>query len=196
MILQRLYHLNKNLKIHTIRLCNLRKISNSFKSTGLHKDLLCTLYDIGHKTPTKIQEAAIKELLAERPSSFLLASHTGSGKTLAYLLPVIHQIKSTSNYMRSKTLSKRPKALVLAPTRELCEQIYDVANSINVYTKINVSSINSAKSSTAQKTLLNKPNHLVITTPHALLVNHEASRIFFGDVEFLVFDEADTIFTG
>jgi len=84
---------------------------------------------------------------------------------------------------------------VLVPTRELSEQIYDVAISISLNTKINLSLVNAGKNYRAQKTLLNKKNDLVVATPYTLLVNHKTLRVYFGNVNFIVIDEVDTMFS-
>jgi Rad3-related DNA helicase len=54
---------------------------------------------------------------------YLLAAQTGSGKTLAYLLPIIHMLKAREGEPGMERRGKRPKAVVLAPTKELVEQV-------------------------------------------------------------------------
>jgi len=171
-------------------------IQNTFKNLGLHREIYKIILDIGYKTPTKIQEVAIKELLSEKSSSCLLASHTSSGKTLAYLLPILHLIRTEIEKIGLNALPKRPRVLVLAPTRELTEQIYDVANVLSLNSVLNLSLVNADKTHSAQRTLLNKLNDLVIATPSTLLLNHKISRVYFGNIDFLVLDEIDTMFVG
>ena len=115
-----------------------------------------------------MQSAAIPEIL--KGGDLLLASHTGSGKTLAYLLPLVHfqsnSWKSVAikkyiglqegrvTYLQVKLLkdqereggaaarAKRPRALVLGPTRELTDQILSVAKSISHHAKFRSACVN------------------------------------------------------
>jgi superfamily II DNA/RNA helicase len=123
-------------------------------------------------------------------------SHTGTGKTLSYLLPIIQHLKNEEENTNKISFPKRPRALVLAPTRELTEQIHDVAKSISAYTKFRLSVINAGKSRAAQKCILNKANDLLISTPNAFLINHEISNVSHEDLVSLVLDEADSLFAG
>ena len=89
------------------------------------RDRLKAIERMGFQTPTPIQEAVIPLLLGERKDIMALAQ-TGSGKTAAFGLPIIQNITSAL---------KRPQALIIAPTRELCMQITrDMASYCLLYT--------------------------------------------------------------
>lgn len=88
---------------------------SSFSETGLDPRLLRALTKRGLSTPTAVQRDAIPKTLEGK--DVVARARTGSGKTLAYLLPALHRILST------EPLSGSFKAIVLVPTRELCEQV-------------------------------------------------------------------------
>ena len=97
-----------------------RGLMNTFTEFGLLPTLQETLVEKQILRPTEIQGRAIPALLGGR--SIAGIAETGSGKTLAYALPAMHHIKSLEQAGDAITLSARPRALVVVPTRELGEQ--------------------------------------------------------------------------
>src|SRR5690606_20699386 len=91
---------------------NLRQKMN-FEDFGLDANLMEGLYAMNFKQPTPIQEQAIPLILQNK--DLIACAQTGTGKTAAYLLPVIHKLMNTEN--------RALNTLVLAPTRELAQQI-------------------------------------------------------------------------
>ena len=87
----------------------------TFLELGLSTDLLKSLKEAGYKTPTPIQEKSIPIVLMGR--DVLGGAQTGTGKTASYALPIIDVLASGNSKARM------PRALVLAPTRELAQQI-------------------------------------------------------------------------
>lgn len=88
-----------------------------FDELTLHKRLKEAMAHLDYQEMTEVQEQAIPHALVGR--DLAVASKTGSGKTLAYLLPLMHRL------MTSRSLSPRgPRAVILAPTRELAKQVY------------------------------------------------------------------------
>ena len=85
----------------------------TFKELGLSDDLLKSLEEIGFVTPTEIQSKAIPALLENKPD-FIGLAQTGTGKTAAFGLPLLHFLDTNINYIYG---------LILAPTRELAQQI-------------------------------------------------------------------------
>lgn len=81
--------------------------------------MLKTLSKSGYTTPTPIQSAAIPPLLAGR--DLLGCTQTGTGKTAAFALPILQRLDADPK----RTTPKRPRVLVLTPTRELAIQIYE-----------------------------------------------------------------------
>jgi superfamily II DNA/RNA helicase len=87
--------------------------TSSFRALGVPDELAAVLERAGISTPFDIQVAAIPDALAGR--DVLARAPTGSGKTLAFGLPLVAQV--------GRGTSRRPRALILSPTRELAEQI-------------------------------------------------------------------------
>ena len=85
----------------------------TFSDLGVQKDFIKALKELDIKIPTDIQEKAIPVLL-ESPTDFIGLAQTGTGKTAAYGLPILQHINTSSNDVQ---------ALILAPTRELVQQI-------------------------------------------------------------------------
>ena len=92
-------------------------MSTAFLELGVPAELSDVLADAGITEPTPIQAATLPDSLAGR--DVLGRGRTGSGKTLAFLLPLVARLDTS----RSRRTPKRPRALVLAPTRELVSQI-------------------------------------------------------------------------
>ena len=90
---------------------------NSFESLGVGGKFLRALTDMGYEQPTPIPARAIPTLL--EGSDLLGIAQTGTGKTAAFALPVLQNLDDANEQRQSR----RPRALVLAPTRELALQI-------------------------------------------------------------------------
>ena len=91
----------------------------TFKDMGLEPFLIGALKSVGFKEPTPIQAKAIYEIMSGK--NVLFSAETGSGKTLAYLIPLLHMISRHKEKIIS--CEKAPSALIIAPSRELAEQI-------------------------------------------------------------------------
>lgn len=98
----------------------------TFQDLGLEESLVRALVDRGYVQPTEIQAAAIP-LLIEKDTDFVGQAQTGTGKTAAFALPMLHKIDSRARGVQ---------ALVLAPTRELANQIQDEVAKFAIHKKI------------------------------------------------------------
>ena len=98
----------------------------NFASLSFAPELLQAIKALGFKALTPIQEQAIP--LARRGRDLLATAQTGTGKTAAYALPILQQMLDTPK----PTSADSPRALILAPTRELAEQ---VANNLKDFTQ-------------------------------------------------------------
>ncbi|KAL3130557.1 hypothetical protein ABBQ38_008365 [Trebouxia sp. C0009 RCD-2024] len=123
----------------------------------------------------------------------LLASHTGSGKTLAYLLPLVHQLRQQEQEGQ-QSKPKRPRAVVLGPTRELTDQILQVAKSLCHHARFRSACVNGGGTYAQQAAALATPLDILIATPQKLLQHAEKGNVYYGDVQYVVLDEADTMF--
>ncbi len=153
----------------------------------------------------------------KRKQSIAFAAATGSGKTLSYLLPIVQLLKaqellhqeqlsrSTANPSSSSSSSssipswkkpKRPRALILAPTRELTVQIASVLKSISHTIKLSSTFLVGGENASAQKKKLQKRNShidIVVSTPGRLMKHWNEGNVYLGSVEYIVVDEVDTM---
>ena len=154
-----------------------------FSLLGLSPTTLKAVADTGYTTATPIQASAIPVALAGR--DVLGIAQTGTGKTAAFTLPMIDRLAS------GRAKARMPRALVLAPTRELADQ---VASSFEKYakgTKLSWALLIGGVSMGDQVTLLNKGVDVLIATPGRLLDLFERGKVMLNGVEIMVIDEAD-----
>jgi superfamily II DNA/RNA helicase len=154
-----------------------------FSQLGLSATTLKAVADTGYTTATPIQASAIPVALAGR--DVLGIAQTGTGKTAAFTLPMIDRLAS------GRAKARMPRALVLAPTRELADQ---VASSFEKYakgTKLSWALLIGGVSMGDQVTLLNKGVDVLIATPGRLLDLFERGKVMLNGVEIMVIDEAD-----
>ncbi len=156
-----------------------------FTSLGLAPALVKTLQHSGFTEPTPIQSQAIP--LALEGHDIMGLAQTGTGKTLAFGLPLMDKLLR----IHGKPESKSVRALVLAPTRELVNQI---AESLRAYTKstpIKINTVVGGQSIGRQIGMLNRGSDIVVATPGRLIDLMERNAVRLDTVRFLVLDEAD-----
>jgi superfamily II DNA/RNA helicase len=155
----------------------------SFAELGLPAELVTALARHGIEAPFPIQAATIPDSLAGR--DLLGRGQTGSGKTLGFGLPMITRLAG------GRTAPKRPRGLVLVPTRELAMQVHDslepFAHSVGLEIRVVVGGTSFGK----QIDGLRRGADIVVATPGRLadLINQRACEL--GDVEITALDEAD-----
>lgn len=169
--------------------------AKQFEELDLMPEVLESVRALGFEEATEIQTMVIPTLIHDRHSDFAVASHTGSGKTLAYMLPIIHALKEAEAVDGMPVKPKRPRALVLGPTRELVEQIYSVTRQLTKVAKCRSVLLTGGGDSTmgAQKAALGKGVDVAIGTPARVVQHARAGNLYYGDVEYVVLDEADTM---
>ncbi|CAI7911321.1 unnamed protein product [Closterium sp. NIES-53] len=164
-----------------------------FQELGLSAELIGAVRELGLGAPTEIQRLAIPGALSGR--DVVVASHTGSGKTLAYLLPVVQMMREDEAEGGRSDRLKRPRAIVLCPTRELAEQVLRVAKSLCHHARFRAAMLSGGASIAGQQQQLQSwPVDLLIATPGRLLQHMAASSLSLSLVKYLVLDEADTMF--
>jgi len=153
----------------------------TFQNLSLPINLLENLKSLGYEIATPIQEQSIPLL---RDNKDLIAqAKTGSGKTLAFLLPLILKLDENEHF---------PQALIIAPTRELCEQISGEANKLARYKKdVKVITLYGGTSLRTQVASLEKGADILIGTPGRLLDHFSRETIHLGEIKTLILDEAD-----
>jgi len=156
----------------------------NFADFELDDRLLDALADVHFNRPTPIQQQAIPALM--NGEDVLAGAATGTGKTAAFVLPVLqHIIDNPQGY------SPNPRALLLAPTRELALQIRQVVKSLSRHLDLRSVAITGGLAQDKQRALLTKPYQILIATPGRLLNLIEQDAIDLSDLELVMIDEAD-----
>jgi ATP-dependent RNA helicase RhlE len=153
----------------------------SFSKLGLAPELARAVERAGYQTPTPIQEQAIPVGLTG--GDVLGCAQTGTGKTAAFALPVLQRLGHT----RGAT----PRALVLAPTRELAMQIGESVRALGAFVPLRSTVIYGGVGYDSQEQALRRGVDIVIATPGRLLDHVQRKTIRFDALQILVLDEAD-----
>ncbi|MEZ0373473.1 MAG: DEAD/DEAH box helicase, partial [Candidatus Sericytochromatia bacterium] len=158
----------------------IKEIPTKFSDFDLSSDLLEALEGIGYTTPTPIQARTIPLLLEGH--DVIGCAQTGTGKTAAFALPVLERIPGKAQH---------PQALIITPTRELAEQIYQNFLDYSRFKPTRSVVIYGGVPSRGQESQLKKGCDIVIATPGRLLdlLGQRSLRLY--DVKFLILDEAD-----
>jgi len=156
-------------------------MSTTFEALGVSADLVAALAAQGITEPFAIQSLAIADGLAGH--DICGKAKTGSGKTLAFGLPILERV--------GKAQPKRPRALVLVPTRELANQVKDVLAPLGKVVQRRVIACYGGVSMDVQVNALQKGADVIIGTPGRLIDLMERGELSLADVETLVLDEAD-----
>lgn len=171
--------------------------STTFEAFHLDSRLLQAIKNIGFQYPTLIQSHAIP-LALQQKRDIIAKAATGSGKTLAYLIPVIETIleykKTIDNGEENGTLG-----IILVPTRELAQQVYNVLEKLVLYCSKDIRTLNisSDMSDSVLSTLLMDQPEIIVGTPGKLLdlLQTKINSISLNELKFLVVDEVDLVLT-
>lgn len=155
----------------------------TFKDFNLKKEILEQVEAVGYVTPTPIQEKAIPEIL-ERHDLLGLAK-TGTGKTAAFALPILERIATV------KPSGKGVRALVIAPTRELAEQINNTFLQLGKKMGIRSVTMYGGVSSKPQLEALKNGVDIIVGCPGRILDHLTQDKLSLTRLEVLVLDEAD-----
>jgi len=157
---------------------------NGFAALGLSTRLVERLARDGITTPFPIQAATIPDALAGK--DVLGRGQTGSGKTLAFGLPALSRLDNGQ-----KAAPRRPRALVLVPTRELAMQVSDALEPLVHVLGLRHKLVAGGLSYTTQINALNRGVDLLIATPGRLKDLVEREAVILDAIEIAVLDEAD-----
>ncbi|MBK8462256.1 MAG: DEAD/DEAH box helicase [Nigerium sp.] len=160
-------------------------VTSSFARLGVPASLAAVLADRGIDTPTPIQAATLPDSLAGR--DVLGRGRTGSGKTYAFALPLVARLSAG----RVRAAAGRPRALVLAPTRELAAQIAEAIRPLAEVSTLSSLTIFGGVNQNPQVRSLKAGVDILIATPGRLLDLSEQGHLSLADVEVTVIDEAD-----
>ncbi|UOA08098.1 DEAD/DEAH box helicase [Methylobacter sp. S3L5C] len=155
----------------------------SFSSLSLAEPLLIAVRKLGFEQPTPVQQQAIPPALEHK--DLLVSAETGSGKTAAFLLPTLHHLLTLS------TRKPGTRALILAPTRELAQQIFKQCQQLIEFTDIKAGIITGGDDFRLQQNMLRRNTEIVIATPGRILELMGQEIPNFTNLEILILDEAD-----
>jgi ATP-dependent RNA helicase DeaD len=151
----------------------------TFDDLGLREDVLAGIKAYGFVHPTDIQAELIPVALAGKDC--IGQAKTGTGKTAAFTLPILHNADPDI----------KGQALILAPTRELANQITKEIQDLAQGTPIKVTSVIGGESMRDQKQSLDKGGHIVVGTPGRVMDLHGRRMLSFENIRYVVLDEVD-----
>ncbi|MDH3642943.1 MAG: DEAD/DEAH box helicase [Gammaproteobacteria bacterium] len=160
---------------------------NNFESLGVAGKFLRALKDVGYTAPTPIQGQAIPHLLEGK--DLLGVAQTGTGKTAAFALPLLQRLDDEQSPARPR----QPRALILAPTRELALQINEELENYGRYAKLRHAVIFGGVGQNPQVKALARGLDVVVATPGRLLDLAAQGHCDLSTVSVLVLDEADRL---
>jgi ATP-dependent RNA helicase RhlE len=153
----------------------------NFEGFQLNRQLLNAIQDSGYQSPTPIQEQAMPLVLAGH--DVLGIAQTGTGKTAAYVLPILMKIKYAQGTL--------PRALILAPTRELVMQIDVAITDLAKYTDIRHVALYGGIGPKTQIETIQKGVDILVATPGRFMDLYLREEIGVKELKTLVLDEAD-----
>ncbi|HYK77679.1 MAG TPA: DEAD/DEAH box helicase [Daejeonella sp.] len=156
-------------------------MSSSFEDFKLNRQILNAVAEAGYTSPTPIQQKAIMPILSGQ--DIMGIAQTGTGKTAAFVLPILMKLKYAQGM--------DPRALIIAPTRELAMQIEDNIRSFAKYTDLRTVVLYGGLGPKTQIAELEKGVDILVTTPGRFLDLYLAGHINTRSLQILVMDEAD-----
>ena len=157
----------------------------SFENLGLSVELLGAVKTEGYTTPTPIQTKAIPAIFKGR--DILAGAQTGTGKTAAFALPML-QLLSQNPSLKKR---RKPRALVLTPTRELAAQVGTSMQAYGRRLSLRTMMVYGGVNINPQIDRFQRGVDIVVATPGRLLDHAQRHTIDLSQIEFLVLDEAD-----
>jgi len=163
----------------------------SFTTLGLSDALARAVAEQGYTTPTPIQREAIPAVLAG--GDLLAAAQTGTGKTAGFVLPMLQRLfhPATGQAAPPSRGSRKPRALVLAPTRELAAQVEASVRAYGRHLRFASATIVGGVGFGGQAAALRRGVDIVVATPGRLLDHATQRNVDLSSIEILVLDEAD-----
>jgi ATP-dependent RNA helicase RhlE len=153
----------------------------NFEQFSFHPTIASGIRDAGYSAPTPIQEKAIPLVLSGR--DVLGLAQTGTGKTAAFVLPILQRL--------SEKPARGTRALIVAPTRELAEQIHQTIVELGKAVRVKSVSVYGGVSKGPQASALRRGVEIVVACPGRLLDHIGDGGVDLSHLEVLVLDEAD-----
>jgi ATP-dependent RNA helicase RhlE len=158
----------------------------NFETLGLKAELLDAVRSEGYTTPTPIQVKAIPAILNGK--DVLGGAQTGTGKTAAFTLPMLEILSGSEQGPRK---GRRPRALVLTPTRELAAQVAESIDTYGANLRLRSTVVYGGVGINPQIDAIRRGVDILIATPGRLLDHAGRPTVDLSKVEILVLDEAD-----
>lgn len=155
-----------------------------FNKFNLHPRVAAGIAAAGYVAPTPIQDQAIPPVMAGRDVMGL--AQTGTGKTAAFTLPILHRLEHGER--------GAVRALIIAPTRELAEQINEAVTTLGRQTRLRSITVYGGVNINPQIDKLKRGVEIVVACPGRLLDHMNQGTIDLSRLEILVLDEADQMF--
>src|SRR5262245_11253395 len=155
-----------------------------FSKLGLLPSLCSPLTRLGYREPTPVQTESIPIVL--NGTDLLARAQTGTGKTAAFGLPMIQRL-----FVQARAKARRPRGLVLVPTRELALQVHRSLTTYGAPVQVRVTSIFGGVAMGAQVQSLKSGTDIVVATPGRLMDHMQRHTIDLSAIEILTLDEAD-----
>ena len=153
---------------------------NNFNEFNLSEDILTAIDKLGYKIPSKVQSEVIPRAL--QGVDLIAKANTGSGKTAAFGIPICERINLEE---------RKPQALVLTPTRELCVQVKEDISNLGRLRRVKCTAIFGKQPYEAQATALKQRTHVIVGTPGRTLDHIERGTMDLSKIKYLIIDEAD-----
>ena len=160
----------------------------TFADFALHPLLLQSIEETGYTRPTPIQAQAIPVVVEGR--DVMGAAQTGTGKTAAFTVPILHRLMPHAK--TSASPARHPvRALILAPTRELADQVGESVKRYSAKTPLRAAVVFGGVDIAPQRDALRRGCEVLVATPGRLLDHVEQKNVNLSQVQLLVLDEAD-----
>ncbi len=161
----------------------------NFESFNLHPRVYTAVKDLGYTTPTPIQLQAIPPV--SQGHDVMGIAQTGTGKTAAFVLPILQRLLDHPN---PDARNRQVRALIVAPTRELAEQINQSIRELGRHTTVRSMTIYGGVGLSPQIDKLRAGVDIVVACPGRLLDHINQGNVRLNHLEVLVLDEADMMF--
>ena len=155
----------------------------TFKEIDLSNQLHYALDDLGFENPTPIQEQAFSVVRSGK--DVVGIAQTGTGKTFAYMLPILRDLKYSTQ--------KHPRVLVLVPTRELVLQVVDEIEKLSKYINVRVLGVYGGANINTQKQAILQGKDIIVATPGRLYDLGLSNALKLKSIQKLVIDEVDVM---
>ena len=155
----------------------------TFNDINISKQLKYGIDDLGFTEMTPIQEKSLPAILSGK--DIIGLSNTGSGKTLAYMLPILQELKYSTQL--------HPRVLILVPTRDLVVQVVENIKEYTKYVNVRILGIHGDANIQSQAQLVAQGSDIIVATPGRIYDMAVARYINFKSIKKLVLDEVDIL---